>query len=423
MKLKKLDVLEHGRTRRLWEEVFSEDTGAFLDYYYFLKTRDNEIYVLEEDGTIFSMLHLNPYQVKVGEGAFAAHYIVGVATAEKHRGRGFMRRLLVHVMEEMYRRKEWFTFLMPAAEEIYAPYDFRFIYVQGHEVLPVKEGGQDPVSASAGKKDHVPAKMEKKDCASAGSGAPVLYMDAGLSDAAEMAAFFEEPFAARWQVLAVRDEPYYQRQVFEQQSEGGGIRLLRAQEGLVGMFSYSREDELEILEPLYLPEYEEAFHKAARGLAGEGQSEIKVYAPAKPVGEKGGIDVSVVKQDGLHAPGGEGKPLIMARLLHPEYVLAAMRVREGYDMDCSFAVLDSLLVQNSRIWRICSGGTDAGRIRVRETEDSEGVLTIAALTSFLFGMKSIEEVESEDGVFLSARLREELRKLEPLEQVFLNEVV
>ncbi len=98
MKLKKLDVLEHGRTRRLWEEVFSEDTGAFLDYYYFLKTRDNEIYVLEEDGTIFSMLHLNPYQVKVGEGAFAAHYIVGVATAEKHRGRGFMRRLLVHVM-------------------------------------------------------------------------------------------------------------------------------------------------------------------------------------------------------------------------------------------------------------------------------------------------------------------------------------
>ena len=42
MKIKKLAVEEKGRTRALWEEVFSEDTREFLDYYYFIKTRDNE---------------------------------------------------------------------------------------------------------------------------------------------------------------------------------------------------------------------------------------------------------------------------------------------------------------------------------------------------------------------------------------------
>lgn len=49
MELRKLDPKEHNRTRRLWEAVFSEDTKKFLDYYYFFKTRDNEIYVIEED--------------------------------------------------------------------------------------------------------------------------------------------------------------------------------------------------------------------------------------------------------------------------------------------------------------------------------------------------------------------------------------
>lgn len=425
MELKKLDASEHGRTRKLWEEVFSEDTKAFLDYYYFLKTRDNEIYVLEEDGAIRSMLHLNPYQTKAGEGPFAAHYVVGVATVGTYRGRGFMRRLLVYAMEEMYRRKEWFTFLMPAAEAIYTPYDFRFIYAQKQEILPVKENGRDCVSV----------KPKEQERMSAGSVAlierdakePVMDMDAGLSDAAEMAAFFEEHFSGRWQVFTVRDEQYYQRQILEQQSEGGGIRLLRAQGRLVGMFLYSREGELEILEPLYLAEYEEAFREAAWRLAGEGQIGIKVYAPAKSDGGRGGFAIHVPggERDGseTHPTDGERKPLIMARLLHPESVLAAMRAKEGCDIDCSFAVLDSLLVQNSRIWRICSEGPEAGRIRVRETEDSEGVLTIGALTSFLFGMKSIEEVELEDGVFLSARLREELRKLQPLERVFINEVV
>ena len=32
MKVRKLDPEEHSKTRSLWEEVFTEDTKAFLDY-------------------------------------------------------------------------------------------------------------------------------------------------------------------------------------------------------------------------------------------------------------------------------------------------------------------------------------------------------------------------------------------------------
>ena len=34
MIVRRLDQSEHEKTRPLWEEVFTEDTKAFLDYYY-----------------------------------------------------------------------------------------------------------------------------------------------------------------------------------------------------------------------------------------------------------------------------------------------------------------------------------------------------------------------------------------------------
>ena len=57
---------EKNRTRALWERIFVEDSERFLDYYYHIKTADNEILVLERDGEILSMLQLNPYRLQLG---------------------------------------------------------------------------------------------------------------------------------------------------------------------------------------------------------------------------------------------------------------------------------------------------------------------------------------------------------------------
>ena len=90
MVIRRLKQEEHARTRALWEEVFQEDTKAFLDYYYYIKTRDNQIFVIEEDGAIRSMIHLNPYQVKVENRYFPSAYIIAVATEKPYRSRGYM---------------------------------------------------------------------------------------------------------------------------------------------------------------------------------------------------------------------------------------------------------------------------------------------------------------------------------------------
>ena len=50
MIIRKLEQSEHIATRKLWEEIFPEDTQAFLDYYYYIKEAKNQIYGVEEDG-------------------------------------------------------------------------------------------------------------------------------------------------------------------------------------------------------------------------------------------------------------------------------------------------------------------------------------------------------------------------------------
>lgn len=411
MEVRLLKQQEHGKTRLLWEKVFQEDSKAFLDYYYFFKTRENSVYVVEEDEEIRSMLHLNPFLIQVGEGQFDVRYIIAVATEESYRKRGYMGMLLRKAMQAMYQEKQPFTFLMPAAEAIYTPYDFRFVYDQNVWKYTVVE------------------KQEQKSL-------PVS--EAGIGDGADLAAFFMEYFSERFQIYAVRDEQYYQTMLFEQQSENGGIAILKRSEKIVGCFLYGDEDGLEIREPLYLKEYETEFWAAVGKVCEKhGQKEALVYAGISEEEKIGTVEFQ------------KKKPTIMVRILHLESLLRLLKTKAGEQIDCSFAVLDSILTQNSRVWKLQSSpigeieeGEDTvkeadvakevekqrssdceAKIYVRETEDSEGVLSIAALTSLLFGYKSVEEVAEEPDVFLSERLMGELKKIQPLDKIYLNEIV
>lgn len=387
MILRRLKQDEHSLTRKLWEEVFPEDTKAFLDYYYFIKTKENRIYVIEEDGGIRSMLQLNPYRIRIEAREFPSEYIIAVSTQKEYRSRGYMGKLLRTSLEEMYNDKIPFTFLMPAAAEIYKPYDFRYIYSQRIGVTELRvmdKGGSDAGFSAAGS-----LKVSERDAA--------------IFDVEEMAQFFNRNFADRWQVAAVRDGCYYRTMIMEQQSEHGGVRLLFNGESLVGMFAYAAEDSMEIREPLILSGWEKCFEQSAAGLAGDRYEKIKVY---------GYPDT----RKGLE------KPLIMARIAHLPTLLSALRVPFEESLDCSFAVLDPILYQNSRIWRLRSlPGEET--ISVSETEDSEGVIPVAELTEFLFGRRTAGEIRENKDVIITDRLEGELEKIRKLDRVFLNEVV
>lgn len=385
MEARKLSINEHGKTRKLWENVFPEDSKEFLDYYYFLKTRENEIYVMEDDQYICSMLQLNPYLLKLNEKQFTGHYVIAVATDPEYRKRGFMGTLLRKSMKDMYDRNEIFTFLMPADERIYLPYDFRFVYDQ---------------NVSLYQKDESTIGILKDS--------DVEIVEAGIRDGTTIAEFFQNHFSESYQIHVIRDEHYYQTLLFEQQSEHGGIRILKKDHQIVGIYLYADEDGLEVREPLCLSGYEEVMRGALSALCREKEYEsVQVYAASH--------------HDDVHMISVQKKPIIMFRILHLELLLNCLHVKENEQISCSFAVLDSIITKNSRVWRLKS--REDMSIEVTETEDSEGVLTIGALTSLLFGYKTVEEIARESNVYLSEHLMQELQKIQSLDRIYLNEIV
>ncbi len=210
MKIRKLELEEHGSTRPLYEEIFDEDSPSFVDYYYTEKTKDNQIYVLEADGDIRSMLHLNPYRLMVNGSEKLVHYIVAVATQEAYRHRGYMKAIIKKALKDMYDNGESFTFLMPASEAIYLPHDFRTVYEQKRRFyVPESEQCEEVVEEEAAHiRDSEVSRASEADCP-------------------ELAEFANENLREHYQVYALRDVPYYERLIKEYESDGGKLLVRR----------------------------------------------------------------------------------------------------------------------------------------------------------------------------------------------------
>ena len=116
---------EQERTKPLYREVFSEDTEAFVDFYY--RERPKRILAMEEDGEIIAMLHLNPFLLSFFGKEIKASYIYAVATKKEKRRQGIMGELLRYSFTLLKEEGEAFCFLIPVAESIYSPYGFRTV--------------------------------------------------------------------------------------------------------------------------------------------------------------------------------------------------------------------------------------------------------------------------------------------------------
>lgn len=199
-----LEQNEKGKTRVLWEEAFPEDSKSFDDYYYREKVKDNRILVKEEDGEIISMVHLNPYRIRIRDRQNTLAYIVGVATRRDRRHRGHMGDLLKKMLKDMNAAREPFTFLMPAAEAIYRPFGFRFVW--DRPALEWKEeawGGLEKTEADLTEQTEPDRAIRELAC--------------------WQQAFLEK----RYEVSSVRDEAYIRRTMLELISENGSWTVLR----------------------------------------------------------------------------------------------------------------------------------------------------------------------------------------------------
>ncbi len=108
--------------RSLWRNCF-HDPQHYEDFYFNEVYENNKVYAIKDRG----MVHVNSYRCKVMGHEMTLPYIVGVATDEKCRRQGVMRKLLEQVLSDLRNEHVPFVYLMPAREEYYIPFGFQSV--------------------------------------------------------------------------------------------------------------------------------------------------------------------------------------------------------------------------------------------------------------------------------------------------------
>ena len=352
-------AVENQRARKLYEEIFDEDSPAFVDYYFRVKAAENEIFVVEnEKQEILATLHLNPYEMMFCGEKVKTNYIVAVATRADCRHQGMMRSLLQASLQEMYRRKETFTWLMPAAEAIYRPFGFRFIY----------EKNKMTVTADVLRRAETDEKWQiHSDQEVSGD---IFCEEAKKEDLAELACFAEKQLSKLAEVYTVHDIAYFEQRMQEVGCEGGSLILIRKEKEICGYFLALKKDR-EAWEIVV----EDAVQKKAfpAVLHWFGASEEKCTFTAFP-------------QIWEQYAQSETVPAIMGRIVHLERFVCCLKIKK--EQEWKIRLTDSLVPENNGYFIIKTGIEGGSLIRVENLSEKEKKMfcsmDIGQLTEELF---------------------------------------
>mgnify|MGYP003292335486 CR=1 FL=1 len=316
MQIKKLQGEECKTTRPLWEEVFYEDSFRFTEYYFKEKAKKNTGYVIGQE-PYDAMMFRTPYTLRIGEIQQEISYLVGVATRRECRHKGYMRKLLAYSMEDMYREKTPFTYLMPANPAIYEPFDFKYIYER--EIWSLKEPEKMHLRLEALRKETC---GEEEPLEGLYSVSNLCQRKLSFSITESLAEFANEYLKVHYHIYVHRDASYYERQIKESQAQNGDIFVWFQQGKIKAYFIYAREEEEVFLQEVIEEQ--------------EGTLEFLQKEKTK-------------------------KPIIMGRIIHLEEM---MKLICGEEREIVIAVRDSLLPQNTGVfhWKITSRGSQVTKI-------------------------------------------------------------
>lgn len=323
MVIHKITGEECNKTRSLWEEVFWEDSIRFTDYYFKYKAKLNIGYVIG-DAPYNAMLFRTPYLLQIGEIQKEISYIVGVATRKEYRKKGYMRSLLEHAFQGMYKEKQPFTFLMPANPAIYEPFGFRYVYQRDQWKLESKQSELSAAEITDKKPMNVTA---LSDGIFAVSQIREELPEFPIFE--RLALFANSILKERYDIYVHRDVDYYTRQLEESKAQNGDIYVLFRQGEIQGFYLYAEEEEEVYIQEL-LKRKEEDF----------------------PYIEKIGQ-----------------KPIIMARIVHLEEMLKL--VKSPKETNVIIQVEDPWIKENEGIyeWKLGPWGSRVQRVNERKTVD------------------------------------------------------
>ena len=410
------DGSRRGEVYDLWQRNF-QDPVPYADFYFDQYYGRNRVLLHADDetGKINGSIHLNPYSVNVRGKAFAASYIVGVATDEEYRRQGIMREMLHETFSRLREEGAPFTYLMPADEAYYLPFGFRFGMSQTEQeimCLPARENlrfhFRDHLSREEARKA-VQVEQEEKE---------------------QLFAVFtevDEDYLSRLEKEAASD---YGRMLYVFEEQPAGEDSDRKDETYIGRFCVAAEYDTLLINRIFcrrdcrkdflkdiLRHQEDTYHHGNYQVVLDMSWDDLIM----PAGPQGHVRFLVPHR----------KKKIMFRILDLEKIGDLLRIdlskdEEGrlYVRDPAFSSLEGYYeIYPQPDGRVLINKADDTAVRTGNSPEDWGTVEIGTLTSLLFGDLTLEEMEKEDVACLTEAGRDFLASLIPLSPTCIMEIV
>ena len=401
----------------LWQESFG-DSDEYTDFYFEWKIGKNQVLTIYkeflengiETSPLAAMLHLNPYSLMVKNKEIPANYIVGVATKESERRKGLMNKLLQASMEQMYKEEMPFTYLMPAKESIYLPFDFRIVYEQEAwndklrqaRIKVIKEERIDVRAASMDDSEVLRAASIDDE-----NDYKIVVLETyDIERINELASFTNELLANEHDIYAKRRPYYYERLINEMRSASGEVILCYDKDELIGFASYMAE------EAIYITEF--MSYGDSGGIANDivhGIEEDVLKAFWKYFSSVTDLDIFKKKQ-------GSQITAIMVRIINLESFVKMFNSNSPVSL--VFDIKDPIIVSNQGRFLL---GVDKDKGKIERSNSNPDIsIDIADLARLFFG--KLEENEL-DRLILKDRdlVKKQLAQINIIDSLFINDVI
>lgn len=388
---------------RMWQRIF-QDPEPFAQYYYEQMYPNNKVYTMwskEEDNPttevtlqmqtiqqqkLCGMIHLNPYKTKVGQTIQEIDYIVGVAVDEKMRRQGIMRTMLQEVMRTMRNERKPFTFLMPAREAYYTPFDFRFAFSRYLWKVEAKED-----------------EIQKQENAHAIEFLP-YNKERNMKQQIEALQEFCDTTWKQFDVAPIRTKKYIERLQEELASESGQLLLVYEEEILIGYVTYAKEEAKTIIRECVVNKEVERVIDAFQQW--DSNRALDVYLDwFHTLSEETRKTMTII-------------PTIMIRILDIEAMLSLLRAKSKQRY--VIQVVDPLLEENNGIYEWQVDQHHSTVTRIEDESQVEQTLTIAQFVEIIFEDRVRKEQEPLQHM---AQQRQYFSELIPFRNLYMSEIV
>lgn len=300
----------------IWNYCFN-DGPKFTEYYFSNKYKNYNTIVVEEEADIVSSLQLNQYKIKLNNKEYYTSYVVGVSTLPEARGRGYMKHIMDFTLNELYKKGQLVSILMPIDYRLYRKYGYEHCYDQIEYEIDIEDlrGFKSSGSLIKANIDHISEMIN-----------------------------IEKSFLENLNGIVIRDEDYYKNLFKEVESEDGHIYIHKDEESDGYIIYFINGDNIFV---------RELYYKNINALKGilrfiyNHNTQCKKVNITAPMDDKIRFVLSNPKTVTMKL-----KPFMMGRVINFKEYLESLHIECNDKLNLIVSVKDDYIKENNKIFKI-----------------------------------------------------------------------